>query len=316
MRRDRARRRTRRPAARWVKRAHYSRPRSRCETRHVPPGQPGREPLGDRHRAVLAAGAADGERHVPLAFPFEPGERNVEHREVGGDERGRRGLAEHVVAHRRVEAAQRPQLGHPVRVGQEPAVGDQVRVHRQPVLVAERDDVQPQPGQRVAAEVAVHPGAQLVHVQRGRVEDDVGVAADLAQQLPLRGDAVENRARALHGVRPAHVLEALDEGRVGGLEEQHVRGDAARAKRGDRGLQVGGERSRPDIDDRRDAGQRGPVGQVEHGGQQRGRQVLHHEPAEVLQRLGRGGPPGTGHAGDDDDVGHARRHALTSVLCH
>src|SRR5262249_13754513 len=84
---------------------------------------PGLELVGDGGGPVLAAGAADGQRHVALALAFEPGQRHVEHREVRGDERGRRGLAEHVVAHGGVEAAQRAQLGYPVRVGQEPAVG-------------------------------------------------------------------------------------------------------------------------------------------------------------------------------------------------
>ena len=271
-----------------VRQAH-SRPRSRwdtdtsCPARPGYPGDPGGELLGDGDRAVLAAGAADGDRDVALALALEPGQRRVEQRQVGVEERRRGRLPEHVLPHRRVEAAHRAQLGHPVRVRQEPAVGDQVGVDREPVLEPERDDVQPQPGHRVAAEVPVHPVPQLVHVQGGGVEHDVGVAADRAQQLALGRDPVQDRARALHRVRPPDVLEPPDQGRVRGLEEQHLRGDAARAERRDRGLQVGRERPRAHVHDRRDSGQRRPVGQVEHRRQQRRGQVVDHEPAEVLQ---------------------------------
>ena len=57
---------------------------SRCTTRStqvVAPGEVAGDPVGDRHRAVAAAGAADRERHVALALGDVGGQQEVEQRE-------------------------------------------------------------------------------------------------------------------------------------------------------------------------------------------------------------------------------------------
>ena len=100
------------------------------------------------------------------------------------------GWAKHVLAHRRIEAGQRPQPSIPVRVGEEPHVHHDVGVERQAVLVAERLDGELQlPGGRlVAAERGDEPRLQLVDVEVGRVDDQVGdrLAPDRASPARAR----------------------------------------------------------------------------------------------------------------------------------
>ena len=281
-------------------------------------GDARRQLAGDRHAPVLAAGAAHREGDEPLALTLVAGQHHPQQLRVMIQElRGAR-LGENVLPHRRVLPGHRGKFGDPVRVGQEPAVGHQVGVDRKAVFVAERDDGQPQPGRRAAAEEVAHPGPQLVHVEPGRVEHQVGVAARPAQQLPLGRDAVGDPAGALQRVRPPLAVEPAHQRVLGSLEVDHARGRAARAEVADRRLQVGAERAAAHVDHRGHPDDRavGPGREVDHGRQQAGRQVVDHEPAQVLERLGRGGPPRPGHAGDDDDVRRvvSRSHALLPGL--
>ena len=71
-------RRSRLPVDRWVGR--YPRSMSRCWTRGsiAPPPQPPGQLLGDDHRAVAAAGAADGDRQVALALGLVGRQQQVE----------------------------------------------------------------------------------------------------------------------------------------------------------------------------------------------------------------------------------------------
>src|SRR5215472_19167638 len=105
-------------------------------------------------------------------------------------------------------------------------------------------------------------------VERGGVEYQVRLLADLAQPLPFSGDPVHYPAVLLQRVRAAHVLETPYQRLVAGFEEHHARPDAAGAEFTDARLQVGGERpAAAQVDDRGDSRQ-GPVGpprQVDHG---------------------------------------------------
>ena len=122
-------------------------------------------------------------------------------------------LGQHVVADRRIEPGQRPQLRDPVRVGQEPAVDDEVGVHRQPVLEAEGHHGRLQAPSGRRPEGLLDLGAQLVDVQPGGVDDQVGLAPQVLEQGTLRGDAVDQPAVALQRVRAADALEAADQRR-------------------------------------------------------------------------------------------------------
>ena len=144
----------------------YSRPRSRCTTwigeriSREPPAQL----LRDRHAAVLAAGAADSQRQVALAFSRVTATDEVDQLDVPVEELPRAGLGEHVVGDRSLLPRQVLQLGNPERVRQEAHIDDEIGVQRQPVLVAERDDGQRAPplGAAVLERVLDLP-PQLVH---------------------------------------------------------------------------------------------------------------------------------------------------------
>src|SRR5208282_409215 len=264
---------------------------------------PCRQFVGDRHAPVLAAGAAHREGDEPLALMFVAGQHHMEQLRVMTQELLGARLGKNVLADRLVLPCHRGKFGNPVGVGQEPAVRHLVGVHRQAVFEAERDNAEPQSGCRAAAEEVAHSGPQLVHVEPGRVQDQVGVAAHLAQQFALGRDAVGDPAVALHRVRPPLAVEPAHQRLLGGLEVDHPGGGAARAEVADGRLQIGAERAAAHVDHRSHPGDRavGPGREVDHGGQQARRQVVDHEPAQVLERLGGGGPPCPGQAGDNDD---------------
>ena len=61
------------------------------------------------------------------------------------------------------------------------------------------------------------------------VQDQVGLAADAAQQLALGSDPVHDPAVFLQRMRAADALEPADQGLVAGLEEHHA-GPRARGR--------------------------------------------------------------------------------------
>ena len=147
-------------------------------------------------------------------------------------------------------------------------------------------------------------GPQLVDVEPAGVEHEVGVAAQLAQQRALAGDAVDEPVVALQRVRPADRLEAAHQRVVGRLEEQHPRAHAALGELVEAGAQVGGEPAAADVDDDGDAvdGALRAAAEVDH----RRRAAT----AAGCRRRTSRGPPGTwprssgrpGQPGDDDEV--------------
>lgn len=64
-----------------------------------------------------------------------------------------------------------------------------------------------------------------MHVEAGGVDHQVGVAAQLAQQVTLGGDAVGDPAVPLERVRSADRFEAAHQRVVGRLEEDDPPGD-------------------------------------------------------------------------------------------
>lgn len=163
-------------------------------------------------------------------------------------------------------------------------------------------------GSSSPSELGVHLGAQFVHVQAGGVDDQVGVAAQLAQEFALGRDAVDDAAVALEGVRAAHRLEAAHQGLVGGLQEHDAPGDLAGLQVGEGLVEVVEEPAPAYVDDDGDPGDvpLGAGAELHHRGDQGGRQVVDDEPAEVLQTLGGRGTPGAGHPGDDHQLGDRR----------
>ena len=165
------------------------------------------------------------------------------------------GLAEHVLPHRGVGARPRAQLLHPVRVGEEAAVEHEVDVDRQAVLVPERHEAGLQrAGALLVAEDLAQAVAQLVHVELGGVDDQIGQAAQLVEQLAFVGDAVGHARARGERVATTRGLVAAHEHVVGGVEEQHLGAGAHLAQLAERGLEVVDELPGAHVDDEREAG--------------------------------------------------------------
>ena len=113
--------------------------RRRCRRRR--PTEAGAQRLGDRDRAVLAAGAPDGHGDVATALAHVARRSSSSSRPAA---RSRNSSAPGCSMTNSltgvVAPGQRPQLGHPVGVGQEAHVEDDVGVEGQAVLEAERHD--------------------------------------------------------------------------------------------------------------------------------------------------------------------------------
>src|SRR6478752_8665009 len=207
--------------------------------------------LGHRDAAVLAARAADGDLHEPLALGQVALGDGLEDGEVLLQEPARAGLGEHVVRHLGVATVLRAQLGDPVRVGQEAHVGHPVGVDGDAVLEAEADDRDLEARRRGRAEQLGDPVLQLVDVEVGGVEQHVGIATDVGHRAALALQTVEQASATLEGVRPAGSLLATHQHLLGRLEEEQRRGAAGHLLVAV-GLQGVEERARPDVDHHRD----------------------------------------------------------------
>ena len=106
------------------------------------------DPVGDGERAVAAAGAADRDRQVALALGDVGGDEELEQRQQAAVELAGLGARLDVLAHRLVEARQRPQLVDVVGIRQEADIEREVGVARRPVLEAE--------GQQRQRQLAAH----------------------------------------------------------------------------------------------------------------------------------------------------------------
>ena len=200
-----------------------------------------------------------------------------------------------------------PQLVDPVRVGQEPAVEHGVGVDRHAVLEPERDDLDLHRVGLGVGEQVEQPLPELVDVELAGVDDDVGRLADGLEQLPLEGDALDHAlAAAGQRVAAAGALEAADQHLVGRLEEEDL--DRGRRSSGAGSTAWAKSSSWPPLapDHEGDPLGLGPGRGDQLGdlGDQGGRHVVDHEPAEVLERGRRLGPAGAGQPGDDDELGH------------
>ena len=148
------------------------------------------------------------------------------------------------------------------------------------------------------------PVGELVDVEVGGVDDQVGVAAEVGQHLALAPEPVEQPAAGLERVGPARRLLAADQHLVGGVEEQQrrVRGRSRPGRgwpAGSRRTPRTGRRPRP-----RSAGSVPRLSSTRRttSRSRRRREVVDDVVAEVLQLLGGRAAAGAGHAGDDDDL--------------
>ena len=117
-----------------------------------------------------------------------------------------------------------------------------------------------------------------------------------------------SRPSPCSGMAAAHLLEPADEHGVGRLEEQQPRAVAAGVEVLDHRREVRGERAAAHVHDDGDAGDlaAGAGAEVDHRGDQLGRQVVDDEPAQVLQHLRRSAAAGPGQTADQRHVDAVR----------
>ncbi len=159
----------------------------------------------------------------------------------------------------------------------------------------------------LGGEQVEHAGAELVDVQVGGVDDDVGLGLHRAEQLALRLDGVgQGEIGGGERVTPPAALVAAHQGVGGGLQVDDAHPSALAAERleGGQHLVVVGAGADHE-DDLGDAGA-GRLSQLRHLGHERRREVVDDEPAQVLEDVRRLRAAGTGQPGDDHEVAHGR----------
>src|SRR5262245_24486219 len=152
------------------------------------PAQAPPQLLGDGHRAVAAAGAADRDGGIGLPLAPEPVHGALNEAFGIFQEGLRLRIAEHETHDRLVLARQRRQLRDEEGVGQETDIQDDVRFGGDAVLEAER---QQRHGQLAlaAAVTLLDQAPQDVDVERAGVDDRARLLPEARQRLPFGLDA-------------------------------------------------------------------------------------------------------------------------------
>src|SRR3954471_8227907 len=272
-------------------------------------GVPLAEVLGDRDRAVPAAGAADRDREVRLAFGDVLRQQEVEQRDDALVELGEAPVALDVGDDARVVAGQRPERRLVVRVGEEAHVEHEVGVAGGAVLEAEALERDRQARRRRAREELVGDlAAQHVRLQAGRVDDDVRALLDRLEHRALGGDAARDARPRRGRVPAARLLVAREERLLVGVEEE----DAVVQAEGGEVVENGAERL--EVVAPADVGHDGRAldlralvhEELDERPDHLGREVVDAEVARVLEDGHGGRLAGAGVTGDDDEVLEAR----------
>jgi hypothetical protein len=146
--------------------------------------------------------------------------------------------------------------------------------------------------------------SELVHVHRRGVDDLVRHAPNRLELGALVTHALERRSMARQRMRPAGLAVTPDQRRLAGLEEDQRRTQSGqRAERFEDARKLLEERALAHVDD--DGGlldlRVGPQRQLREDRQQRDREIVDAEVAEVLERAHRLGLAGAREAGEDDE---------------
>ncbi|MCY1346899.1 hypothetical protein D9M69_329970 [compost metagenome] len=209
------------------------------------------------------------------------------------------------------------QLGLPVRIGQAAYIEHQVGIHRHAALEAEGLDQEGGARLGFVEQAQLDGVAQLVEVEAGGVDLQVGEVGDGAEQGGFVANRFGQRPRLVgQWMAPAGLGEALEQGLVVGIEEQHVTVDMPGAdlvEQFGKALQLAGQVACVDRhgDQRLEqfGVQQGALGQFR---QQQRRQVVDAVVAVVLQDIEGGALAGAGAAADDDQ---AHRRTPQAAFC-
>ncbi len=192
-----------------------------------------------------------------------------------------------------------------VRVGQEAHVEGEILLARRAVLEAEAHERERQAPDVLARQQLVgDAAAQHRGGHAGRVDHEVRARAQRLEQRALGGHAGGDAALGRERMAAAGLLVARGERLLGGLQEQHVVGDAER-------LQVLDHRcERLEVDASAHVGDNGGAldlgalvhEQLDQRADHLGRQIVDAEVAGVLEHVHRRGLAGAREARDDDEV--------------
>jgi hypothetical protein len=147
-----------------------------------------------------------------------------------------------------------------------------------------------------------------VHREPGRVDDAIGVLAQVREEPTLRLDAVEDVALSGQRVTASRLVIAPHERLVGGLEKQHLRAMPPRPQLFERVHQMREILPFPDVDaegDLADAAARLRA-ELGKGRDQRGGEIVDAEVAQVLEALDRIALARTREPRDDDEADRVR----------
>ncbi|MNE27052.1 hypothetical protein D3C80_1204450 [compost metagenome] len=120
------------------------------------------------------------------------------------------------------------QLRFPVRVGQAAHIEHQVGVHRHAALEAEGFHQERSPRLRLIQQTQFDGIAQLIEVQAGGVDLEIGEVGNRPEQDALDADGFGQRAVGVgQGVTSAGFRETLEQGFFVGVQVQHIALDVA-----------------------------------------------------------------------------------------
>ena len=271
------------------------------------------QPLRDHDGSMTSSGAADGDRQIALALGDVVRNHEAHVRIQAIHELPGRRIAFEKIGDRLVAAGAAAQRGNEVRVRQAADVEHQIGVHRNPVLEPETEK------RDYEARASTLPGesheemAQLVNRHVRRVDDFVGQRPDQIQPLTLVPDPLGHRPIRRQRMRAPRFAEPPDERRVARFQKnqdwvqpRHLpklledlrkrRQEAALAHVDDDGdfLDVSA----------------GTLRQLRERRDERGRQVVDAEVAEIFQRADRLRLSRTGQPGQHDERRSGARRAL------
>src|SRR5215207_2439075 len=261
------------------------------------PQTPG-EFLCDSGAAVLAAGTTEGNGGKPLAFLQIAGRDDVEQLVEVLEKGFSASLTQDIVANWFAQTGLWSQLGNPVWVRQEPDVEHHVCIDWYAVLEAEGDQGDPEPILGLAAVRMGDPRAELMDIERRRVDYQIGGGAQGGQRLPFPGDAVKEPSISLQRMRSPYRLLSPDDHIVGRLEVQDLRQRTGSGKIAEHRWQLFEELPGANVQDHCQSGKADFTRLRANLRQHAGRQVVDDVPAKILQGVGSGRPAGSRHAGD------------------
>ncbi len=225
------------------------------------------------------------DRQVMTSLTLVSGDQDLEEVPESCEEPVGCPLIHHVIDDLVVETTKRPQVVHPVWVREESHVEDDVRIEGQSVLVAERDDGDLEALlSRSCLEVRSHLGPQLPDGEIRRIDQQVGTLAERFHQFALSLDAHRYVLLGGQRVHPPARIEPPHQHLIGSFEEDesevaHVSSELLEFLHGLRE-----EGSPACVDHEGDPLYPGVRGedQRHHLRYKGGREVVDHEPAEIL----------------------------------